>query len=123
MALDRTVISQRVWDGAAAPVASLVTPTTWGYARDVFATADRELGIKPTADLAAAKALVQQAGVPEPLEALWQIMEPGGLSNYNGYRNPAAVKPLASAFAEADDTARARLVTQAQHVMFAEDML
>jgi peptide/nickel transport system substrate-binding protein len=191
MALDRTVISQRVWDGAAAPVASLVTPTTWGYAPDVFATADRELGIKPTADLAAAKALVQQAGVPartitvwssaerregnmtanyiadvgrqlglkmkvrsvpiqeystwaydpavrartdlaltlwwtdvpEPLEALWQIVEPGGLSNYNGYRNPAAVQPLAKAFTEADDTARARLVTQAQHVMFAEDML
>jgi peptide/nickel transport system substrate-binding protein len=191
MALDRTVISQRVWDGAAAPVASLVTPTTWGYARDVFATADRELGIKPTADLAAAKALVQQAGipartitvrssaerregnmtanyiadvgrqlglkmkvrsvpiqeyatwaydpavraktdlaltlwwtdVPEPLEALWQLVEAGGLSNYTGYRNPAAVQPLAKAFAEADDTARARLVTQAQQVMFAQDMM
>jgi peptide/nickel transport system substrate-binding protein len=191
MALDRTVISQRVWDGAAAPVASLVTSTTWGYAHDVFATADRELGIKPTADLAAAKELVQQAGVPagtitvwssaerregnmtasyiadvgrqlglnmkvnsvpiqeyatwaydaavrartdlaltlwwtdvpEPLEGLWQIVEPGGLSNYNGYRNPAAVQTLAKAFTEADDSARARLVTQAQHVMFAEDML
>jgi peptide/nickel transport system substrate-binding protein len=61
--------------------------------------------------------------VSEPLEGLWQIVEPGGLSNYNGYRNPAAVQPLANAFTEADDTARARLVTKAQHVMFAEDMM
>jgi peptide/nickel transport system substrate-binding protein len=191
MALDRTVISQRVWDGAAVPLSSIATPTTWGYARDVFATAANELGIRPTADLAAAKALVQQAGVPagtitvwssaerreanmtanyvadvgrqlglkmnvrtvpiqeyatwaydpavraktdlaltlwwtdvaEPLEALWPVVEPGGETNYNGYRNPAAVQPLARAFAEADDTARARLVTQAQRVMFADDMM
>jgi peptide/nickel transport system substrate-binding protein len=191
MALDRTVISQRVWDGAAAPLSSIATPTTWGYARDVFATAANELGIRPTADLAAAKALVQQAGVPagtitvwssaerreanmtanyvadvgrqlglrmkvrtvpiqeyatwaydpavraktdlaltlwwtdvaEPLQALWPVVEPGGGTNYNGYRNPAAVQPLASAFAETDDTARARLVTQAQRVMFADDMM
>jgi peptide/nickel transport system substrate-binding protein len=191
MALDRTVISQRVWDGAATPLSSIATPTTWGYARDVFATAGQQLGIKPTADLAAAKALVEQAGVPagtvtvwssaerreanitanyiadvgrqlglkmkvrtvpiqeystwaydpavrartdlaltlwwtdvaEPLQALWPVAEPGGRSNYNDYRNPAAVRPLASAFAEADDTARARLVTQAQRVMFADDMM
>ena len=191
MALDRTVISQRVWDGAAVPLSSIATPTTWGYDRDVFVTAEQQLGIKPTADLAAAKALVEQAGVPagtitvwssaerreanmtanyvadvgrqlglkmkvrtvplqeyatwaydpgvrartdlaltlwwtdvaEPLQALWPVAEPGGRSNYNDYRNPAAVRPLASAFAEADDTARARLVTQAQRVMFADDMM
>ena len=125
------------------------------------ATATQELGIKPTADLAAAKALVQQAGAPaetitvwssaerreanmtanyvadvgrqlglkmkvktvpiqeystwaydpavraetdlaltlwwtdvaEPLQALWPVAEPGGRSNYNDYRNPAAVQP------------------------------
>ena len=191
MALDRTVISQRVWAGAAAPLSSIATPTTWGYARDVFATAEQQLGIRPTADLAAAKALVEQAGVPagtitvwssaerreanmtanyvadvgrqlglkmkvrtvpiqeyatwaydpavrartdlaltlwwtdvaEPLQALWPVAEPGGQSNYNGYRNPAAVQPLSRAFTEADDTARARLVTQAQRVMFADDMM
>jgi peptide/nickel transport system substrate-binding protein len=191
MALDRTVISQRVWDGAATPLSSIVTPTTWGYARDAFADAYQELGIKPTADLEAARALVRQAGAPtrtitvwssaerreanttanyiadvgrqiglkmkvrtvpiqeyatwaydpavrartdlaltlwwtdvaEPLQALWPIAEPGGASNYNRYGNPAAVQPLTRAFAEADDAARARLVTQAQRVMFAEDMM
>jgi ABC-type transport system substrate-binding protein len=51
------------------------------------------------------------------------VVEPGGGTNYNDYRNPAAAQPLASAFAEADDTARARLVTQAQRVMFADDMM
>jgi peptide/nickel transport system substrate-binding protein len=191
MALDRTVISERVWDGAATPLSSIATPTTWGYSRETFAEASQELGIEPTADLEAARALVRQAGVPaatitvwssaerreasttanyiadvgrqlglkmkvrtvplqeyatwaydpavrartdlaltlwwtdvaEPLQALWQIVEPGGLSNFNGYGNPAAVQPLARAFGEADDTARARLVTQAQHVMFAEDLM
>ncbi|HEV2929407.1 MAG TPA: ABC transporter substrate-binding protein [Propionibacteriaceae bacterium] len=191
MALDRTVISQRVWDGAATPVSSIATPTTWGYAQDVFAKAYQELGSKPTADLEAAKALVRQAGVPtrtitvwssaerreanttanyiadvgrqlglkmkvrtvpiqeyatwaydpavrarsdlaltvwwtdvaEPLQALWPILEPGGVSNYNRYSNPAAVQLLTRAFAEADDTARARLVTQAQQVLFTEGMM
>jgi peptide/nickel transport system substrate-binding protein len=191
MALDRTVISERVWDGTATPLSSIATPTTWGYARETFATASQELGIEPTADLEAAKALVRQAGVPaatitvwssaerreasttanyiadvgrqlglkmkvrtvplqeyatwaydpavrartdlaltlwwtdvaEPLQALWQIVEPDGVSNYNRYGNPAAVQPLARAFGEADDTARARLVAQAQHVMFAEDLM
>jgi peptide/nickel transport system substrate-binding protein len=191
MALDRTVISERVWDGAASPLSSIATPTTWGYARETFATASQELGIEPTADLEAAKALVRQAGVPaatitvwssaerreanttanyiadvgrqlglkmkvrtvplqeyatwaydpavrartdlaltlwwtdvaEPLQALWQIVEPDGVSNYNRYGNPAAVQSLARAFGEADDTARARLVAQAQHVMFAEDLM
>jgi peptide/nickel transport system substrate-binding protein len=61
--------------------------------------------------------------VAEPLQALWPIAEPGGASNYNRYGNPAAVQPLTRAFAEADDAARARLVTQAQRVMFAEDMM
>jgi peptide/nickel transport system substrate-binding protein len=191
MALDRTVISQRVWDGTATPLSSIATPTTWGYAQDLFGKAYQELGSKPTADLEAAKALVRQAGVPtetitvlssaerreanttanyiadvgrqlglkmkvrtvpiqvystwaydpavrartdlaltvwwtdvaEPLQALWPIVEPGGVSNYNRYGNPAAVQLLTRAFAEADDTARARLVTQAQHVMFTEDMM
>jgi peptide/nickel transport system substrate-binding protein len=191
MALDRTVISQRVWNGMASPLSSIATPTTWGYARDAFANAYDQLGIKPTADLEAAKTLVRQAGVPdetitvwssaerreahtaanyladvggqlglkmkvrtvpiqeyatwlydpavrartdlaltvwwtdvaEPLQALWAIVEPRGLTNYNGYRNPAAVQLLSKAFAETDDTARARLVTQAQQVMFAEDMM
>jgi peptide/nickel transport system substrate-binding protein len=191
MALDRTVISQRVWEGAATPLSSIATPTTWGYARDTFTRAYQELGVKPTADLEAARALVRQAGVPartitvwssaerreanttanyiadvggqlglkmkvrtvpiqeyatwaydpavrartdlaltlwwtdvaEPLQALWPIAEPGGVSNYNGYHNPAAVRLLTRAFGEADDTARARLVDQAQRVMFAEDMM
>ena len=191
MALDRSVISQQVWAGAASPLASIAPETTWGYARDVFAKAYDELGIKPTADLEAAKALVREAGapgetitvwssaerreanttanyvadvgkelgldmkvrtvpiqvystwaydpsvrarsdlaltvwwtdVPDPLEALWAVAEPGGLSNYNGYRNPAVVKLLTRAFGEADDTARAQLVTQAQRVMFAEDVM
>jgi peptide/nickel transport system substrate-binding protein len=191
MALDRTVISQRVWGGAATPLSSIATSTTWGYARNAFADAYQELDIKPTADLEAARALVRQAGAPtrtitvwssaerreanttanyiadvgrqiglkmkvrtvpiqeyatwaydpavraktdlaltlwwtdvaEPLQALWPIAEPGGASNYNRYGNPAAVQPLTRAFAEADDAARARLVTQAQRVMFAEDMM
>jgi peptide/nickel transport system substrate-binding protein len=191
MALDRSVISRQVWGGAATPLSSIATETTWGYARDVFAKAYEELGIGPTADLEAAKALVREAGVPaetitvwssaerreanttanyiadvgrqlglkmkvqtvpiqvystwaydpavrarsdlaltlwwtdvaEPLQALWAIAEPRGVSNFNGYRNPAAVEPLTRAFAEADDTARARLVTQAQRVMFAGDMM
>ena len=45
--------------------------------------------------------------VAEPLQALWQIVEPGAVSNYNAYGNPAAVQPLSRAFGEADDTARA----------------
>ena len=61
--------------------------------------------------------------VAEPLQALWPVVEPGGRSNYNNYRNPSAVQPLANAFTEADDTARARLVTRAQRVMFTEDMM
>jgi peptide/nickel transport system substrate-binding protein len=191
MALDRSVIGRQVWGGAATPLSSIATESTWGYAREVFARAYGQLGIKPTADLEAAKALVREAGVPsetitvwssaerreantaanyiadvgrelglkmkvktvpiqvysswlydpavrartdlaltvwwtdvaEPLQALWAIAEPRGLTNYNGYRNPDAIKPLTDAFAEADDSARARLVTQAQHVMFAEDMM
>ena len=191
MALDRSVIGQQVWGGAATPLSSIATRTTWGYAREVFADAYDGLGIEPTGDLEAARALVRDAGVPtetitvwssaerreantaanyiadvgkqlglnmkvqtvpiqvystwlydptvrartdlaltvwwtdvaEPLQALWAIVEPEGLTNYNGYRNPAAVEPLTKAFAEADDAARARLVTQAQHVMFAEDMM
>jgi peptide/nickel transport system substrate-binding protein len=191
MALDRSVISRQVWHGAASPLSSIAPETTWGYARDVFARAYDELGIKPTADLEAAKALVREAGVPtetitvwssaenrpavttvnyvadvgkelgldmkvetvplqvystwaydprartrtdlfyttwwtdvaEPLEALWPLVEPKGLSNYYGYSNPAAVQPLVKAFAEADDTARAKLVAEAQRVMFAEDMM
>jgi peptide/nickel transport system substrate-binding protein len=191
MALDRSVIGQQVWGGMARPLSSIATPTTWGYARDVFASAYEELGVKPTADLEAAKALVREAGVPsetitvwssaerreahaaanyiadvgrelglkmkvqtvpiqvystwlydpavraktdlalavwwtdvaEPLQALWAIVDPRGVTNYNGYRNPAAVRPLTEAFAEGDDAARARLVTEAQRVMFAEDMM
>lgn len=175
----------------ASPLSSIATPTTWGYARDVFAKAYDELGVKPTADLEAAKALVREAGVPsetitvlssaerreanaaanyiadvgrelglkmkvqtvpiqvyatwlydpavrartdlaltvwwtdvaEPLQALWAIAEPRGVTNYNDYRNPAAVRPLTKALAEGDDDARARLVTEAQRVMFAEDMM
>lgn len=45
------------------------------------------------------------------------------MTNYNDYRNPAAVRPLTKALAEGDDDARARLVTEAQRVMFAEDMM
>jgi ABC-type transport system substrate-binding protein len=45
------------------------------------------------------------------------------VTNYNDYRNPAAVRPLTKALAEGDDDARARLVTEAQRVMFAEDMM
>jgi peptide/nickel transport system substrate-binding protein len=191
MALDRTVISQRVWDGAATPLSSIATPTTWGYEREGFARAYQALGIEPTADLESARELVRQAGAPgatitvwssaerreanttanyiadvgrqlglkmrvrtvpiqeystwafdpavrartdlaltlwwtdmaEPLQALWPIAQPGGLTNYNDYRNPAAVQLLTRAFAEADDAARARLVTQAQQIMFAEDMM
>jgi peptide/nickel transport system substrate-binding protein len=191
MALDRTVISQRVWDGAATPLSSIATPTTWGYARDVFTRTYQGLGIKPTAELEAARTLVRQAGIPtrtitvwssaerreasttanyiadvgrqlglkmkvrsvpiqeyatwaydpavrartdlaltlwwtdlaEPLQALWTIAEPGGASNYNGYANPAAIQPLTRAFAAADDATRAKLVTQAQHVMFNQDMM
>jgi peptide/nickel transport system substrate-binding protein len=191
MALDRTLISQRVWGGAATPLSSIATPSTWGYDRDAFARAYQQLGIEPTADLEAARALVREAGVPagtitvwssaerreanstanyvadvgrqlglkmqvktvpiqeyatwaydpgvrkrsdlaltlwwtdvaEPLQALWPIAEPGGASNYNGYRNPAAIQPLTRAFAEADDAARASEVTKAQHVMFAQDMM
>jgi peptide/nickel transport system substrate-binding protein len=191
MALDRTLISQRVWDGAATPLSSIATPTTWGYASDVYANAYRELGIRPTADLDAARALVRQAGVPtrtitvwssaerreanttanyladvgrqlglkmkvrtvpiqeyatwaydpavrartdlaltlwwtdvaEPLQALWPIAETGGTSNYNHYSNPAAVQLLTRAFGESDDAARARLVTQAQRIMFAQDLM
>lgn len=191
MALDRSVISEQVWGGAASPLSSIAPETTWGYARDVFAKAYNELGIKPTADLEAAKALVREAGVPtetitvlssaenrpavttinyvadvgkelglnmkvetvpaqvyatwaydpsarartdlfhttwwtdvaEPLEALWPPVEPKGLSNYYGYSNPAAVQPLVKAFAEADDTARAKLLAEAQRVMFGEDMM
>lgn len=191
MALDRSVISEQVWGGAASPLSSIAPETTWGYARDVFAKAYNELGIKPTADLEAAKALVREAGVPtetitvlssaenrpavttinyvadvgkelglnmkvetvpaqvyatwaydpsaraktdlfhttwwtdvaEPLEALWPPVEPKGLSNYYGYSNPAAIQPLIKAFAEADDTARAKLLAEAQHVMFGEDMM
>ena len=191
MALDRSVIGQRVWGGMANPLSSIATPTTWGYAREIFAAAYGELGVKPTADLEAAKALVREAGVPsetitvwssaerreanaaasyiadvgrelglkmkvqtvpiqvyatwlfdpavraktdlaltvwwtdvaEPLQALWAIVDPRGVTNYNGYRNPDAIRPLAKAFGEGDDAARARLVTEAQHVMFAEDMM
>jgi peptide/nickel transport system substrate-binding protein len=191
MALDRSVISEQVWGGAASPLSSIAPEATWGYARDVFAKAYDELGIKPTADLEAAKALVREAGattetitvwssaenrpavttvnyvadvgrklgldmkvetvplqvystwaydprarartglfhttwwtdVAEPLEALWPLVEPKGLSNYYGYSNPAAVQPLVKAFAEADDTARAKLVAEAQRVMFGEDMM
>jgi peptide/nickel transport system substrate-binding protein len=191
MALDRSVISEQAWGGAASPLSSIAPPTTWGYARDVFARAYDELGIKPTADLEAAKALVREAGAPtetitvwssaenrpavttinyvadvarelginmkvqtvplqvystwaydrraraktglfhtiwwtdlaEPLQALWPLVEPEGSSNFYRYRNPAAVEPLTRAFAEADDTARARLVTEAQRVMFAEDVI
>ena len=61
--------------------------------------------------------------VAEPLQALWQIAEPEACRTTTATANPAAVQPLASAFGEADDTARARLVTQAQHVMFAEDLM
>jgi peptide/nickel transport system substrate-binding protein len=191
MALDRSVISDQVWAGAATPLASIAPETTWGYARDVFAKAYDELGIKPTADLEAAKALVREAGapsetitvwssaerreanttanyiadvgkelglkmkvqtvpiqeystwaydpavraktdlaltvwwtdVPDPLQALWPLVEPRGLSNYNNYSNSAAVEALTKAFAEADDTARAQLVTEAQRVMFAKDVM
>jgi peptide/nickel transport system substrate-binding protein len=192
MALDRSLISERAWGGAASPLSSIATQTTWGYAREVFASAYDELDIKPTADLEAAKALVREAGAPtetitvwssaenrpavttinyvadvgrklglnmkvetvpiqvystwaydprarartglfhtiwwtdlaEPLQALWPLLvEPDGASNFFRYSNPAAVEPLAKAFAEDDDTARARLVTEAQHVMFAEDMM
>jgi peptide/nickel transport system substrate-binding protein len=191
MALDRSVISEQVWAGAATPLASIAPETTWGYARDVFAKAYDELNIKPTADLEAAKALVREAGapsetitvwssaerreanttanyivdvgkelgltmkvetvpiqvystwaydpavraktdlaltvwwtdVPDPLQAFWPLVEPRGLSNYNSYSNPATVELLTRAFAEADDTARAELVTEAQRVMFAKDVM
>jgi ABC-type transport system substrate-binding protein len=75
MALDRTVISERVWGGAATPLSSIATPTTWGYARETFATASQELGIEPTADLEAAKALVRQAGVPPATITVWSSAE------------------------------------------------
>jgi len=191
MALDRSVISEQAWGGAASPLSSIAPATTWGYARDVFAKAYDELDIKPVADLEAAKTLVREAGAPtgtitvwssaenrpavttinyvadvgkelglnmkvetvpiqeyatwaydpraraktglfhtiwwtdlaEPLQALWPLVEPQGSSNYYGYSNPAAVEPLVKAFAEDDDTARARLVTQAQRVMVAEDVM
>jgi peptide/nickel transport system substrate-binding protein len=67
MALDRSVISRQVWGGTASPLSSIATPTTWGYAREVFARAYEGLGIRFTADLEAAKALVQEAGFrPRP---------------------------------------------------------
>jgi peptide/nickel transport system substrate-binding protein len=64
MALDRSVISERVWNGMASPLSSIATPTTWGYAREVFAKAYQELGIKPSTDPEAARALVAEAGIP-----------------------------------------------------------
>ncbi|HEX3212534.1 MAG TPA: hypothetical protein VH016_08185, partial [Actinomycetota bacterium] len=85
-----------------------------------YATWAYDPGVRARTDLALT---LWWTDVAEPLQALWQIAEPGGLSNYNGYDNPAAVQPLTRAFGEADDTARARLVTQAQHVMFAEDLM
>ena len=75
MALDRSVISEQVWRGAASPLSSIAPATTWGYARDVFAKAYDELGIKPTADLEAAKALVREAGVPTETITVWSSAE------------------------------------------------
>jgi peptide/nickel transport system substrate-binding protein len=75
MALDRSVISRQVWGGAATPLSSIATEATWGYARDVFAKAYGELGIRPTADLEAAKALVRDAGVPAETITVWSAAE------------------------------------------------
>jgi peptide/nickel transport system substrate-binding protein len=61
MALDRQGIIDTVYKGAALLPKSLSAPGTWGYGRDVFATAYSELP-EMTQDVESAKELVQQAG-------------------------------------------------------------
>lgn len=190
LALDRSLITEAAWGGYGEPAFSVAAPLTWGYEEDSFAAAYDAIGISPTADLEAAKALVAEVGdvpamtvwaaaespslvttanyiadvgaeigltfnvetvpiqtysnwvydpasreatdifqttwwtdVPDPLQALWPLVEPNGYYNYYSYDNPAVVADLTAAFAAADDAARAELVISAQQAMFGDDMM
>ncbi|MYS80744.1 ABC transporter substrate-binding protein [Embleya scabrispora] len=51
--------------------------------------------------------------IPEPLQ-MYRGFRPGDFYNYDGYDNPEVTKKLDEALRTTDDTARARLVTEAQ---------
>ncbi len=190
LAIDRTVVGDVAWEGTAEPVYSVASPATWGYEQDAFAGAYADLGIAPTADLEAAKALVAEVGpvepmtiwapnenasmvttanyiagvaaeigleinvetvpiqtysnwvydpasrdatdlfqtiwytdVPEPLQALWPLVQPEGLFNFYGYDNAEVLDHFAAAFAASDDAERAGHVIAGQQAMFGDDML
>jgi peptide/nickel transport system substrate-binding protein len=59
MALDRTAIAEKLYQGAAQPALRLVTVPAYGKAADVYAAA--ETPIKPSPDLEGAKELMQEA--------------------------------------------------------------
>ncbi len=60
LVIDRTAIAKTIFKGAADPLYKVVGPGLWGYDRSTFQSAYDPLVKQP--DVAAAKALVQQAG-------------------------------------------------------------
>lgn len=66
LAIDRTQLTEVVFQGAAIPAPTIAGPATWGYEEDAFAEAFKEFDVK--SDLEAAKKLVEEAGAPkEPI--------------------------------------------------------
>lgn len=65
LAIDREALTKVVFQGAGIPATSLAGPDYWGYERDAFEEAYGEFSAEP--DLAAAKALVAEAGTVPPI--------------------------------------------------------
>lgn len=60
--LDRDAIAAAVYRGTATPSLTPIQPGAWGYARDVWQAAEREIP-KPEFDVAAAKRLIDENGL------------------------------------------------------------
>ncbi|MFD6053254.1 ABC transporter substrate-binding protein [Agromyces sp. NPDC060279] len=65
LAIDREALTKVVFQGAGIPATSLAGPDYWGYEREAFEEAAGEFSAEP--DLAAAKALVAEAGTVAPI--------------------------------------------------------
>jgi peptide/nickel transport system substrate-binding protein len=63
LAIDRTALTNVVFQGAAIPAPTLANPAMWGYEKPTFAKAYAQYGVAP--DLEKAKKLVEEAGSPK----------------------------------------------------------